>query len=138
MKIVLDTNVLVSGLLSPFNPPGKIVRMTSAGILELCYDARILTEYREVLERPKFSFSKDEINALVDQIEARGHQVVSKPLKVPLPDPTDEPFLEVALAGGASHLITGNQKDFPLTHEQAKFVKVISANTFVEEYRKLG
>lgn len=44
MKVVLDTNVVVSGLLSPFGPPGEIVRMTADGFLELCYDARILSE----------------------------------------------------------------------------------------------
>ena len=48
MKIVLDTNVLVSGLLSPYQAPGEIVRMCSSGTLSICYDARILGEYREV------------------------------------------------------------------------------------------
>ncbi len=54
MKIVLDTNVLVSGLLTPFGPTGEIVRMVSAGELILAIDARILSEYQEVLHRPKF------------------------------------------------------------------------------------
>ena len=61
MKIVLDTNVLVSGLLTPFGPSGKIVRMVSAGRLILQIDARILSEYQEVLHRPKFKFNKDHI-----------------------------------------------------------------------------
>ena len=52
MDIVIDTNVLVAGLLSPFGACGEIVRMVSAGELELSIDARILTEYNEVL-RPK-------------------------------------------------------------------------------------
>jgi len=47
MKIVLDTNVLVSGLLTPFGTSGEIVRMVSAGRLNLCIDARILLEYIE-------------------------------------------------------------------------------------------
>jgi predicted nucleic acid-binding protein len=47
MRIVVDTNVLVSGLLSPFGPPGVIVSLTAAGRLSLCYDARILAEYAE-------------------------------------------------------------------------------------------
>ena len=53
MKIVLDTNVLVAGLLSPFGSCGDIVRMVSSGNLTLCIDARVLSEYHEVLERPK-------------------------------------------------------------------------------------
>ena len=42
MNIVLDTNVLVAGLLSPFGPCGEIVRMVSSGALTLAFDARIL------------------------------------------------------------------------------------------------
>jgi putative PIN family toxin of toxin-antitoxin system len=65
MKIVLDTNVLVSGLLTPFGPCGKIVRMVSAGKLILYIDARILSEYNEVLQRPKFKFNNDHIDTLI-------------------------------------------------------------------------
>jgi putative PIN family toxin of toxin-antitoxin system len=56
MNIVLDTNVLVSGLLSPFGPCGRIVCMVSSGELTISLDARILAEYEEVLCRPKFKF----------------------------------------------------------------------------------
>ncbi|HKI01222.1 MAG TPA: putative toxin-antitoxin system toxin component, PIN family [Thermoanaerobaculia bacterium] len=54
MKIVLDTNILVSGLLQPFGPSGQIVRLVAAGELVLCHDSRILAEYWEVLLRKKF------------------------------------------------------------------------------------
>ncbi|MGD9070912.1 MAG: putative toxin-antitoxin system toxin component, PIN family, partial [Desulfobacterales bacterium] len=77
MKIVLDTNVLVSGLLAPFGPSGKIVRMVSAGELILYIDARILSEYQEVLHRPKFKFDKDHISILVDFIKRYGQFVSS-------------------------------------------------------------
>ncbi|MBE0618826.1 MAG: putative toxin-antitoxin system toxin component, PIN family, partial [Proteobacteria bacterium] len=59
MIIVLDTNVLVAGLLSPFGPPGQIARMVSSEDLHLCVDARILSEYAEVLRRPRFGFAPD-------------------------------------------------------------------------------
>jgi len=52
MKIVLDTNVLVSGLLQPFGPSGQIVRLVASGEVVLCHDPRILTEYGEVLHYP--------------------------------------------------------------------------------------
>lgn len=54
MRIVLDTNVLVAGLLAPFGPCGpcdEIVRMVSSDELVLSLDARTLTEYEEVLGR---------------------------------------------------------------------------------------
>ena len=84
MKIVLDTKVLVSGMLNPFGSPGNIVRMVSAGTLELCLDARIMAEYVEVLNRPKFQLSPDDIDALVDQIEACGHIAAPVPLAAEL------------------------------------------------------
>ena len=55
MKIVLDTNVLVSGLLTPFGTCGAIVRMLTSDEFTLCVDSRILVEYDEVLHRPRFN-----------------------------------------------------------------------------------
>ena len=56
MRIVLDTNVLVSGFLSPHGPPGAILRSILAASITLCLDERILTEYRDVLTRGRFAF----------------------------------------------------------------------------------
>lgn len=63
MKVVLDTNVLVSGLLQPFGLSGQIVSLVASGELVLCHDARILAEYREVLLREKFRFDPERIEA---------------------------------------------------------------------------
>ena len=113
MKIVLDTNVLVAGLLAPFGPCGDIVRMVSSGNLILCIDARILSEYREVLGRPKFNFDHDKVAAILDYVEHHGWIVAASPLSLRLPDPEDEPFLEVAVSSGADYLVTGNASHFP-------------------------
>ena len=133
MKVVLDTNVLVSGLLSPFKAPGEIVRMTSAGLLQLCYDARVLTEYKNVLLRPHFGFNPNHVDDLLDQIKANGHSVVAEPLKKPLPDTSDEPFLEVALAAKAVCVVTGNLKDYPNASRQG--MGVFSPFDFLAFYR---
>ena len=134
MKIVLDTNVLVAGLLSPFKAPGEIVRMTSAGILQLCYDARILTEYAGVLHRPKFNLNANHVDALLGEIKAIGHSVVGVPLKRALPDKSDEPFLEVAVAAKAACLVTGNLKHYP--HADRQGVVVLLPSDFMTFYRK--
>lgn len=134
MKVVLDTNVVVSGLLSPFGAPGEIVRMVASGALEICYDARILSEYRDVLLRPKFAFDQVHVDYLLDQIIACGYVVGSKPLVERLADPDDESFLEVTLAGEARCLVTGNLKHFPAKKRQG--VMVISPAGFIDVYRK--
>jgi uncharacterized protein len=133
MDIVADTNVLVAGLLSPFGACGEIVRMVSAGELRLSFDARILSEYSEVLRRPKFGFDKEKVAAFLDYIVYRGRAVASSPLLGSLPDPDDEPFLEVALASRAESLVTGNQKHFPA--ERCQGTKVISPDQFLIFYR---
>lgn len=130
----MDTNVLVAGLLSPFGPPGEIVRMIASGTLQLCFDARILTEYGEVLARPKFRFSAGHAHALLEQIVLEGFSVAGDPLPTRLPDPSDEPFLESAVAGKADCLITGNTKHFPPARRQGMTVR--SPREFLDYYRK--
>ncbi|MFA5354373.1 MAG: putative toxin-antitoxin system toxin component, PIN family [Thermodesulfovibrionales bacterium] len=129
MNIVLDTNVLVAGLLSPFGTCGEIVRMVSSGELTLSFDARILVEYSEVLLRPKFRLKEDKIAALMDQIQHRGQTVAPSPLLHSLPDPDDAPFLEAAIAGNAVCVVTGNQIHFP--SDLCQGVKVLSPAEFI-------
>ncbi len=135
MNIVLDTNVLVSGLLTPYGAGGEIVRLVSAGALVLLYDSRILLEYGDVLYRPKFKFNTENVKTFLSFIKMNGQVVSAGPLKNRLPDPDDEPFLEAALAGRAACLITGNLKHFPETLRQG--VTVYSPSEFIGFYRKL-
>jgi len=134
MKIVLDTNVLVSGLLTPFGPSGEIVRMVSAGMIILQYDARIFLEYQEVLHRPKFQFNKEDIDAFLTFVKQNGQLIPTSPLKNRLPDPDDEVFLEVAIAGSAECLITGNKSHYPRKYRQG--IKTLSPSEFLDFCRK--
>lgn len=134
MRIVLDTNVLVSGLLSPFGPAAEILRMTASGVLSICYDSRIITEYRDVLLRPKFAFPAEHVEALLDQIEACGRLASPVPLRSRLPDPHDEPLLEVALASSAEDLVTGNLRHFPMPARDG--MSVVSPSEFLDIYRR--
>ena len=133
MRIVVDTNVLVSGLLSPFGPPAEVVRLVTANRVQLLYDPRILADYQQVLTRPKFPFVPSRVDALLTQVEADGELVTAPPLAKPLPDPDDEAFLAVATAGRARCLITGNLRHFPAAYRQG--TSVISPRAFVESYR---
>jgi len=134
MKIVLDTNVLVSGLLTPFGSSGEIVRMVSAGILILQYDSRILSEYQEVLYRPKFQFDKEHIDTFLAYVKQNGQIIPAAPLKKRLPDPDDEPFLEIAIYGRTACLVTGNKAHFP--RQSLQGIKILSPSEFIDFYRK--
>jgi putative PIN family toxin of toxin-antitoxin system len=133
VRIVLDTNVMVSGLWSPFGQPGEIVVLVAAGALPLLLDERILDEYREVLARRGFAFNPEMVESLLLQVEATGEFAVAQPLPERLPDPDDETFLEVALAAHADFLVTGNLRHFPSRLRQG--VAVVSPREFIEALR---
>jgi len=134
MKIVLDTNVLVSGLLTPYGTSGEIVRMVSAGKLILLYDSRILLEYEEVLHRSKFKFDRGQVDLLIDFIKKNGQVAPTSPLQENLPDPDDAPFLQLAIGGDAECLVTGNKVHYP--RKSRKGIKVLTPTEFINAYRK--
>lgn len=106
-----DTNVLVSGVLSPHGPPGRLPDLALAGDLVLVVDDRVLGECGEGLRRRRFGLPRNEVEVLLRQLRAAGEAVAARPLAVTLPDADDLPFLEVA-AAGAAVLVTGNPRHF--------------------------
>lgn len=129
-KIVLDTNVLVSGLLTPGGPPGRILDLILNGELILVIDDRILSEYQGVLNRNRLDFGKDDIAQLVFFIRSTAQSVIANPIQKQLPDPDDQPFLEVAKAANCQSLVTGNLKRFPRVKE------AISPADFLESLKR--
>lgn len=116
MKLVFDTNVLVSALLTPHGPATRVLDAVLTGRATLVFDDRILHEYEEALRRDRFGFDPRDVRALLDFLRSEGLAVVAPPLKTGLPDNDDLMFVEVALAGGADAIVTGNKKHFPGEH----------------------
>jgi len=115
MRVVVDTNVLVSGLMNPHGPiPGHVLDALLAGGIILLHDDR-LSEYWEVLTRPMFVFRRADVESLLHFIDFNGEHISGKDIGVVLPDPSDLPFLEIATAGLADALITGNLRHFKPT-----------------------
>lgn len=129
MKIVLDTNVLVSALINPFGTPARVLDLVLAGGARWVYDDRVLLEYREVLTRERFGFPVHVVADLLGFLKSEGEHVTAPPLTAALPDPDDAPFLEVAVAGNADALVTGNLAHFP--PERRKGVAVLSPADFL-------
>ena len=112
MRVVLDTNVIVSGLLAPAGPPGRVLDLLSSKRIVALYDDRMLSEYRKVLPRPGLRLSADVVGATLDFIQREGVLVSAPPLRIDLPDPDDRAFIEVAVEGRAVALVTGNIRHF--------------------------
>ena len=113
MKVVLDTNVLVSALINPMGVPATILSLLLNGKLAVLYDSRILQEYRQVLSRQKFHFELSLILHLLDYIRHEGEFIAIEPLRVPTVNEDDKMFYEVAKTGKAEYLVTGNKRHFP-------------------------
>jgi putative PIN family toxin of toxin-antitoxin system len=98
MKIVLDTNIVVSGLLqSKGNPPPQVLTLALAGAVQVCHADRILAEYAEVLARPRFKFDPKRVREVLTKLDVDGLAVdASGVSSLDLPDADDEPFLAVA------------------------------------------
>ena len=131
MRIVVDANVLVAALLSPHSPPAAILRLIVCDRVTVCCDARILDEYRTVIERPTFAFDPRMARELLAYLKATGELINAPPLALKLPDPDDAMFVEVAMAGRADYLISGNLKHFPV--RECRGVCLVSSREFIEQ-----
>lgn len=113
MRIVLDTNVLVSGMLNPDGARGSILNAVFEGDVTALLDSRILFEYHDVLLRSKFRFPPEHVRSVLDFFEHEGEFITAGPTQETASDPGDVPFLEVAVAGNADYLVTGNERHYP-------------------------
>lgn len=122
---VFDTNVIISGVLSPDGSPGKLLNAILDGHCQPVITDSILAEYEAVLSRPKFRFPASRILAVLDGIRSRAivAPFVSVSLAETLPDPDDVIFLEAAFSLNVP-IITGNNRHFP-----AKIARQISILT---------
>ncbi len=115
---VIDTNVLVSALLSSHDDAATVLvvgKLFSGEVIPLFSD-EILKEYNEVLRRTKFHFSEETIRILLSTIEKYGERIVSTSTGELLPDMKDLPFYEVVIEKQEddAYLVTGNKKHFPI------------------------
>lgn len=114
---VIDTNVLVSSLLSRNGDAAtvQVVRRALVGDIVPVYSAEVMDEYREVLSRPKFRLNAETVSYLLRAIERFGMLVETEPSGAVLPDMKDVPFYEVAMEtrDEGSYLVTGNGRHFP-------------------------
>lgn len=133
LLIVLDTNVLVSGMLNVKGSPGKVLDLVLTNQIQIAYDNRILGEYEEVLTRPELRLDQNKVIGVVDHIELSG--IIIEPNDLPkdgYTDPDDIMFAEVFITSNADALVTGNLRHYkPLLEQNAV---VLSPAQFLEKY----
>lgn len=113
---VIDTNVIVSGLLKKDSNPGKILQYVKNDVIIPVYDSLILSEYMEVMVREKFGFKQRYIDQVLNLIQQKGRVLNPTTTNEIFKDKSDVKFYEIVLTARkarTSYLITGNLKHFP-------------------------
>jgi uncharacterized protein len=122
IRVVLDTNIIVSALLQPLGPSAQLFMLALGGAVQLCVSGRVYAEYEEVISRPRFQRSEDVISSALLAIREQAFWVrPTEQVKV-CPDPDDDIFLECAQAAEADYLVTGNLKHFPASWAGTRIV----------------
>jgi putative PIN family toxin of toxin-antitoxin system len=112
IRAVIDTSVLVSGLLSPAGNEALILLAISQGLCGPASRRTSLEEYAGVLARPKFAFPPDDIEAVLAMFRSRGELFLPDVSAADSSDPADTKFLHCAQAAQADYLVTATSAIF--------------------------
>jgi putative PIN family toxin of toxin-antitoxin system len=129
LRLVIDTNVLVSAALKPDGLQRTTLLLAITKPARLYLSKAILEEYADVLARPELSIRRGLRLQLLRLIKNHGHLVTPGRRIEVTSDPDDNIFVECADTARADFLITGNRKHFPAFW---KNTKIISPREFVD------
>ena len=134
MIVLIDTNVLLSAALRDKLPERVVLYVAGRDDLRWVVTPEILTEYTEVLRRPKFGLDEQTLQRWVELLAMRQVNVGSPPRVPEFPrDPKDAPFLAAALAAHADFLITGD-KDL-LQAKDVVGARIVTVAEFGSEFQ---
>ncbi|MGA8872154.1 MAG: putative toxin-antitoxin system toxin component, PIN family [Candidatus Acidiferrales bacterium] len=128
LRLVLDTNIVVSAALKPAGLPRTVLSLALTKPARLYLSAPIFEEYQAVLSRPEFHIRKGLRRQLLRFIETKAYWVTPARRLQVARDPNDDMFLECADAARADYLVTGNIRHFP---RYWKRTKVITSREFL-------
>ena len=130
MRAVVDTNILVRALIKPHGTVGPVLLRLRHGDYTLLYAQLLLEELVDVLNRPrireKYQLTDQDIQTVVGLILLRGEPVASEKRITACRDPKDDKFLEIAVAGGADVIVSGDE-DLLILHPYAGIPIVMPA-----------
>jgi putative PIN family toxin of toxin-antitoxin system len=122
LRLVLDTNIVVSAALRPEGLQRTVLSMAIAPPARLYISAPILAEYQQVLSRSRFRIPKGQRRQFLQLLKNRAHLVEPVRRLAVTSDPDDNILLECAEAARADYLVTGNLRHFPRFWRQTKII----------------
>jgi len=131
IRVVIDTNVLVSALLTSGGLPEAVINLAISGEVRWFASEPVLTEYEAVLKRPRLAIDSGKAADAMARIRA-AVSIVSPPMRIAeSSDPGDNQFLECAEAARAHYLITGNIRHFP---DIWKETRIVTPREFIDAW----
>ena len=127
-RVVLDTNIFISAVLG--GRLGVIIDEWKAGKFKLIVTDSIAREYLDVINRPKFKIPQAEIIAVSDYLLQLGEFVTpTEEIHIIVADPTDDKFLEAALAGKVDYIVSGDNHLLEL--KSFREIPIITGKEFI-------
>jgi putative PIN family toxin of toxin-antitoxin system len=134
LRIVLDTNVLISAAIKPDGQQALVLNLVAFGAVELYISEAVLAEYREVFSRPKFSgLDLKAVSQLLDLIAQQATLVTPTERLAISPHDSDNRFYECADAAAADYIVTGNLKHFTRPY---KNTRIVTGRGLLEMFKK--
>ena len=138
--IVIDTNVFVSALLKAQSAPRQVLRLCLSGEVKPLMGNALLAEFEELIQRDKIfnngPLSVQERQALLNAFLSRCDWVGVYYLWRPnLRDEADNHLIELAIAGGATHIVTGNTKDFRGAALRFTQIEIVTPSQFLTQIK---
>lgn len=136
LKVVFDTNVIVSAALYEESLPALLLSLGLEDKVRFFVSPALLNEYEAVLKRPRFKLGHREITELMGKINRKALIVTpTKRLKILKADEPDNRVLECAIKAKADFIITGNKRHFPF--EEFKGSKIVTPREFINSISEL-
>ena len=131
IRVVIDTNVLVSALLHASSLPEAVINLAISGNVQWVASQPILAEYAEVLKRPRLAIDSAKAADAMAKIHASILWVAPTVRIHATNDPDDNMFLECAEAGDADYIVTGNVRHFPTVWQKTR---VVTPREFIDAW----
>ncbi|MBI4596357.1 MAG: putative toxin-antitoxin system toxin component, PIN family [Candidatus Tectomicrobia bacterium] len=135
LKVVFDTNVIISAALTEEGLPALLLSLTLGGKVSPFISPALIKEYQMVLDRPRFKFDPEEVKGLIEKINQKATLVQPTETLSILNDEPDNRILECALKAKADFIITGNKKHFPFT--EFKGIEIVTPREFISKIREI-
>ena len=132
MRVVLDTNVFISGIFFS-GPPSNILKAWANQTFRLVLSQQILDEYQRVAEALSSKFPTIDIDPIIEIVTIHGEFVDTQGVNIPVcEDPDDNKFIECAVASNSKIIISGDKHLLKLDGYQG--ITILNPRNFVEEH----